>query len=309
MINLHRFDLISLRLYVSVVEAGSLTAGAERHGISLAAASKRVAELESHCGTPLLLRSKRGVQPTPGGHSLYRHALEVVARLEQLALSMDDFRDGAAGQLRLWANTSAFAGFLPRLLAAYLRKHPGVVIDLEDALSEDAARAVASGTAELAVVGENTPLEGLQSMVCDVDELVLVVPPGHALAGHTPVALARALEHDFIGLARSTSLVRRIAAEAEAISRPLKLRIQVRSFDAMCHMVAEGLGIAILPRAAAQPHAVARGLRMLPLADMPAQRRLLLVMREHAGLSAPAQALVELMRSTATSRPRAAPLP
>lgn len=295
MINLHRFDLISLRLYLSVIEAGSLTAGAAHHGISLAAASKRMAELERHCATTLLLRGKRGVTPTPAGQSLYRHALDVVARLEQLALSMDDFRGGAAGQLRLWANTSAFAGFLPRLLGAYLAAHPGVVIDLEDALSEDAARAVSSGTAELAVVGENTSLEGLQSLVCDVDELVLVAPPGHPVTAHSSVALAQALDHDFIGLARSTSLMRRVAAEAESVSRPLKLRIQVRSFDAMCHMVAEGLGIAILPRAAALPHVMARGLRLLPVTGMRIQRRLLLVMRERARLSAPAQALVDMV--------------
>lgn len=302
-INLHRFDLISLRLYVSVIEGGSLTAGAARHGISLAAASKRITELEHHCGASLLLRSKQGTQPTPAGQSLYRHAVDVVARLEQLALAMDDFRGGATGQLRLWANTSAFAGFLPALLAAYANAHPGVFIDLEDALSEDAARAVASGAAELAVVGENTPLEGLETLVCDVDELVLLVPARHVLATQQVVALSEALAHDVVSLARSTSLMRRIAAEAEAISLPLKIRIQVRSFDAMCHMVAVGLGIAILPRNAALPHATARGLRLLPLRGMQTQRRLLLAMRSRAQLSPPAQAFVHMVQSQALNPP------
>lgn len=113
MINLHRFDLLTLRLYVAVVDAGSLTAGSRTLGLSLAAASKRVAELEQHCGVTLLVRSKRGVTPTPAGQSMYHHAVDVVARLEHLALAMDDFRSGATGQLRLWANNSAFAGFLP----------------------------------------------------------------------------------------------------------------------------------------------------------------------------------------------------
>jgi DNA-binding transcriptional LysR family regulator len=77
-INLNRFDLISLRLFVATVYAGSLTAGAERFGILLAAASKRIAELEAHVGRPLLARSKRGAVPTPAGQTLYRHAIEVV---------------------------------------------------------------------------------------------------------------------------------------------------------------------------------------------------------------------------------------
>lgn len=295
MISLNRFDLVSLRLYVAVVDAGSLTAGAERFGISLAAASKRIAELELHCGASLLLRSKRGVQATPAGQALHANAIDVVARLEQLALAMDDFRRGATGQLRLWANTSAFAGFLPRLLAAYSSAHPAVAIDLEDALSEDAARAVANGAAELAVVGENTPLEGLHSFVCDTDELALLVPSGHALAGAKSVSLTQALELDFITLNRATSLVRQIAASAEAANRRLKIRVQVRSFDAMCHMVAAGLGVAILPRMGAAPHVSARGVKLVPLAGMPTQRRLLLVMRQREALSAAARALVEMV--------------
>lgn len=301
MISLNRFDLVTLRLFVAVVDAGSLTAGAERFGISLAAASKRVAELEHHCGAPLLLRSKRGVRATPAGQTLHRHAIEVVARLEQLALAMDDFQAGATGHLRLWANTSAFAGFLPRLLAAYSAAHPGVVIDLEDALSEDAARAVASGTAELAVIGENTPVDGLQTLVCDTDELALLVPQGHALADEPSVTLAQALEHDFVTLNRATSLVRQIAAAAEAAHRPLKIRIQVRSFDAMCHMVAAGLGVAILPRAGAAPHMAAMGLRLVPLQAMQTQRRLLLALRDRDSLSAAARALVEMVEQAAAS--------
>ncbi len=295
MISLNRFDLVTLRLYVAVVDAGSLTAGAERFGISLAAASTRIAELERHCAAPLLMRSKRGVQPTPAGQTLHRHAIEVVARLEQLALAMDDFQRGAAGHLRLWANTSAFAGFLPRLLATYSAAHPGVAIDLEDALSEDAARAVASGAAELAVIGENTPVEGLCTLVCDTDELALLVPEDHALAGAATVTLASALAYDFITLNRATSLVRQVAAAAEAAHRPLKIRIQVRSFDAMCHMVAAGLGVAILPRAAAAPHVVGMRLRLVPLEGMQTRRRLLLAMRDRESLSAAALALLHMV--------------
>lgn len=294
MISLGRFDLVSLRLYVAVVDAGSLTAGAERFGISLAAASKRMAELEHHCGMPLLLRSKRGVQPTMAGQALHAQAIDVVARLEQLALAMDDLQRGATGHLRLWANTSAFAGFLPRLLAAFAAAHPGVAIDLEDAQSEDAAHAVATGVAELAVVGENTPLDGLQTFVCDTDELALLVPRDHPFAGAASVTLTQALTLDFVTLNRTTSLVRQITAAAEAARQPLRIRIQVRSFDAMCHMVAAGMGVAILPRAGAAPHVRSMKLELVALRGISTRRRLLMVMRERGALSAAALALVEM---------------
>jgi DNA-binding transcriptional LysR family regulator len=300
-INLNRLDLVTLRLFVAVLDAGSLTAGADRYGISLAAASKRIAELEHHCGIALLQRSARGVTATAGGQTLHRHAIELVAHLERMALAIADFSTGVSGHLRLWANPSALGGFLPNVLAAYALQHPEVRIDLEDALSEDSVRAVAVGTAELAVIGENTPSEGLFSFVCEVDELVLVVPHGHALAAAglagEPVDFAQALDHDFICLGRSASLTRKISGAAEAVGRSFRLRVQVRSFDVMCRMVAAGLGLAILPRAGAALYADALGLQVVPLQGLDAERRLLLAMRDPAVLSPAAQALVAMMRA------------
>ena len=304
-INLARFDLVTLRLYVACVQHGSLTAGASRLGVSLAAASKRVAELEAHVGAPLLQRSKRGVVPTAAGQVLLPHALEMVARLEQLALAMDDVRGGTTGRLRLWANTSAFGGFLPGLLAAYAREHPAVVLDLEDAISEDAVRAVARGVAELAVIGENTPCEGLHTQVCHVDELVLLLPAGHALvpASRTDrVPLADVLAHDLVAFARATSLTRQLAADAEALQRPLRIRAQVRSFDAMARMVAAGVGLAVLPREGAAPYAKGFGLVVAALSGLRTERRLLWALRDPARLSAPARALVALGAALGAAR-------
>ncbi len=295
MINLNRFDLVTLRLFVAVVDAGSLTAGAERFGISLAAASKRMAELEQHCGMPLLERGQRGVRATENGQTLHRHAIEVIARLEQLALAVDDFHTGATGHLRLWANPSAFGGFLPRVLADYAKQHPEVKIDLEDSLSEDAIRAVQKGVAELAVIGDNVPCEGLETFICNVDDLVLLVPAGHALAQRQAVPLQQALDHDLVTLPRSASLTRKVIAAAESVGRTLRIRVQVRSFDSMCRMVASGLGLAILPKAAAQLYAQALGLVLVELQGLEAKRRLLLAMRRRAELSAAASALVQLI--------------
>ena len=299
MINLNRFDLASLRLYVAVVDAGSLTAGADRFGISLAAASKRIAELEQHCGMALLQRGQRGVTPTLNGQTLHRHAIELVVRLEQLALAVDDFQSGTVGHLRLWANPSAFGGFLPRLLADYAMRHPDVRIDLEDALSEDAVRAVTTGAAEVAVIGENTPCQGLETVLADVDDLVLVVPDGHPLARSSPVVFGLALDHDFVTLARTASLTRMVSAAAEAAGRILRIRVQVRSFDAMARMVAAGLGLAILPRAGATLYAQALQLKVMDLHGLDVRRRLLLAMRSRAALSPAARALVEMVEAQA----------
>lgn len=296
-INLNRFDLASLRLFVAAVHFGSLTAGAERLGVSLAAASKRMAEMESHVGTPLLQRSKRGVMPTAAGQILLPHAVEMVARLEQLALAMGDVRGGAVGHLRLWANTSAFGGFLPALLGRFAKAHPGVVLDLEDAISEDGVRAVARGVAELAVIGDNTAADGLHTQVAHADELVLLLPAGHPLAparSRQAVDLADVLAYDLVAFSRPTSLTRQLAADADALQRPLRIRAQVRSFDAMGRMVAAGLGLAVLPREGTVPYAKSFGLIVAPLKGLRTQRQLLWAMRSLDGLSPAAKALVAM---------------
>lgn len=297
MINLNRFDLVSLRLFVAVADAGSLTAGAERFGISLAAASKRIAELEQHCGVTLLQRGQRGVTVTADGQTLHRHAIEVIARLEQLAQAVDEFQSGAGGHLRLWANPSAVSGFLPAVLARYAELYPKVRIDLEDALSEDGIRAVQKGVAELAVIGDNVPCEGLETILCNVDQLVLLVPPRHALAGMRRVPTAAAMDEEQIALARTASLTRKVIAAAEAVGRTVRIRVQVRGFDAMCRMVASGLGVAILPRAAAQPYAQAFGLVIVAIEGMNVERRLLLAMRRRSELSPAAEALAAMIEA------------
>jgi DNA-binding transcriptional LysR family regulator len=294
-INLNRFDLVSLRLYVAVVDAGSLTAGADRFGISLAATSKRIAELEQHCGTALLQRGQRGVTTTPLGQALHRHAIEVIARLEQLALAVDDFQSGASGHLRLWANPSAFGGFLPRVLADYAQRHPNVHLDLEEALSEDAIRAVQKGVAEIAIIGDNVPCEGLETFVCNVDRLVLLVPLAHALASEPSVAVERALDHNLVTLPRSASLTRKVMAAAEAVGKTPRIRAQVRSFDAMCRMVASGLGLAVLPQAAAPLYAQALGLAVVALSGLDVERRLLVAMQRRDHLSEEAAGFVALI--------------
>jgi len=293
-IQLNRFDLVSLRLFVAIIEGGSLTRGAERFGISVAAASKRIAELEAHIGSALLKRSKRGVEPTATGQTLLRRAIEIVASLEQLSLAMADYRRGAGGHLRLWANTSAFTGFLPKLLADYSATYPTVMLDLEDAVSEDAVRAVARGAAELGIVGENTPTFGLQSLVCDVDELVLLMAAEHELARTAIVPIEEVLRYDIVGLNRATSLMRQVAAAANATGRALRIRVQVRGFDEVCRMIAVGLGIGILPRASVAPHVKSMGLRVAKLSGLQTERRLLLVMRDRETLTEPAIGFVRL---------------
>ena len=294
--NLNRFDLVTLRLFVYAVHEGSLTAAAVRVGISLAAASKRIAELEHHLDMRLLFRSKHGVKPTGAGQILLRHSLALTTGLEHLAVAMNDFSKGSSEQLRLWANTSAFSGFLAPTLAKFLKANPNVILDLEDALSEDAAHAVSTGRAELAIIGNNTPIGELKSVVCNIDELVVIVPQDHELSRQPSVTLAQCLAYDLIALPRATSLMRQVGTLASERHVALKIRAQVSNFDAMSRMVAAGLGVGIMPRLAALPHLKIFGIAEVRFADITAERRLLVVMRDTRELSAVAKKFLAMLQ-------------
>ena len=291
--NLHRIDLVSLSLFHLVARSGSISQGAELASLAVAAASKRITDLEAAFGVALLERHSRGVKLTAAGQALQRHAQRILDDVDQMSADLSDHARGLVGQVRLWANTSAITQFLPGELADFTAQQPGLRIELNEADSHEVVLAVLDGRADLGIFADRTPTLGLQTAPYRRDRLVLVVPSGHALARRTKVAFAEAVDWDFVSLTQSTSLAQRLALESGQISKPLRIRIHVRSFDAMCQMVAAGLGIAVLPEVAARPLAQAMGLRIIALQDAWVERELLLAARDFATLSRPVRSLVE----------------
>lgn len=291
--NLHRLDLVSLSLFTRVARTGSISKGAELSSLAVGAASKRMSDLEAAVGVPLLERHSRGVTLTAAGEALQRHAQRILGAVDQLAADLSDHAKGLLGVVRLWANTSAVTQFLPADLAAFAAVQPGIRIELNEADSHEVVLAVAEGRADLGIFAERTPALGLQTLPYRSDRLALVVPAGHPLAGRQRVAFTEAMEHDFVSLTVDTSLAQLLAKESGALDKPLRIRIRVRSFDAMCQMVAAGLGIAVLPDTAADALVPALGLRKLGLADEWVRRELLLGMRNAAALPRPTRSLLD----------------
>jgi DNA-binding transcriptional LysR family regulator len=289
--NLHRLDLVSLSLFNLVARTGSISKGAELARLAVGAASKRITDLESAVGAELLERHSRGVTLTLAGQALQRHAQRILSDVDQLAAELSDHAKGVIGIVRLWANTSAITQFLPADLSGFIARHPGIRIEMQELDSREVALAVLDGRADLGIFAERTPAPGLQTIGYRRDRLVLVVPADHPLAGRECIDFAEATEFDFVSLSQGTSLAQRLALETQQLGRGLRLRIHVRSFDAMCQMVAAGLGIAVLPDAAVQPHLRSMNLRRIALADPWVERELLIGVRDLGALPRPARLL------------------
>jgi DNA-binding transcriptional LysR family regulator len=295
--NLLHVDLLSLRLLLLVADTRNLTQAARLANMSLSAASKRLAELERQTECALLERLPRGVELTAAGRGIAEHARHILDGVNRMACDANDFAAGVRGHVRLTANTSAVIQFLPQDLAHYLASNPHVRIGMDEALSDDIVQALQHGTADIGIFADNVAAEGIHKRCYRRDQLVLLVPSGHALAGHGRIRLAQALDYEFVALNQGSSLLRRVSEAALADGKLLKVRIQVSSFDGICRMIEAGLGIGVLPLASVRAELLGQQLQAIVLEDQWALRTLYVGVAEQASLSPEATRLFEYLGS------------
>ena len=274
--HLIRFDLVTIRLALACAQSGSLSQAAREVHLAVAAASRRLREFEEALGSPLFERHARGLTLTPAGRVFVRHGLALMQSMSQLGDEISDLQQGVARHIRLCANTAALNQFLPPLLAAYAEQVPQVRLDLEEQVSEGVVAALREGRCDVGIFVEGPDIGDLRCQAFRQDELVFVLPRKHPLArARKPLPIAEALDQDWIGLNAGAASMQQLQQSALTAGKPLKLRMQVRSFDAVCHLVASGLGIALLPKAATAPLLQGMQLVSRPLAEPWARRRLM----------------------------------
>ncbi len=292
-----RFDLTDLKLFCDVADAGSITAGAQKSALALAAASTRIRGMEDALGAPLLIRSRQGVRPTEAGRTLLKHARTLLAQSARLREDLSAFAGGFSGEVRLLANTNALTEFLPEALSAFLADHPQVSVDLEERLSDEIVGLVAEGAADVGIVAGTVEVGALTTYPFRSDRFVVVTAKGHPLTGRGPVSFAEVLDYDQVGLERSSSLQRFLEGKAAREGKPLRLRVQLRSFDAVCRLVECGVGVGVVPATTAARAVKTMALAVTDLADDWAIRELKIVVRAGVELRPYAKALVESLRA------------
>ena len=289
-----RLDLTSLQQFVAVSERRSIAKAAEPAFMAPSAVSKRLSDLESAVGTTLLYRHARGASPTPAGQSLLHHARSVLFSLDKMQGELSEYADGVRGHVRMHANISAIVQFLPEDLGSFTRLHDQVKIDLEEHLSSEVVRAVQEGAADLGIchTGVSGPLPDLQTRPYRQDQLVLIVPQAHPLAGEKQLAFADSLDWDHVGLHANSSIYQAMHQAATTAGRGIRLRIRVTGLDAMCRMIHNGLGVGLMPRRAFElMHGVGE-LTCVALTDDWATRQIDLVARDFSTLPVTARLLV-----------------
>lgn len=294
---LRRLDLTTLQLFLAVYEEGTLTRAAEREAIAVSAASKRLLELEQAVGATLFQRNARGMTLTPAGETLLHHARRVLRDIENIGIELAGHASGVRGYVRMMANLSAIVEFLPEDLRAFQLQHERVKLDLEERPSGGVVEAVDDSLADLGICSGDADPHDLQVTHYRHDSLVLVTRDDHPLAARSSVAFAETLDGDHVGLHAASSINARTHMAARQAGKPLRLRIHVPGFDAVCRMVQAGMGVGVLPQKVYQLMGDPLGLIGVPLEDEWSERSLVLVVRDADALSPVSRLLFDHLRS------------
>lgn len=249
-----RYDLDDLRLFLQTVAEGSITAGARRMHLSLPAASARVRSLEEQAGVPLLVRGRRGVQPTPAGSTLARHARDVLDQTTRLESAVGSYARAAGAPLILLGGGSAMHRLVPQALLSFLHAHPDIDVVASESRTSETERRLAEGSADLGIVlDDEVGGRGLRLDPLGEDPLVVIGQAGGVLAGRSSITYREAAEFPFVGLDAASSLRRWIERHLGPHAPMVRHRTTVSDLGVLISLVAAGAGIAVVPHRAIDP--------------------------------------------------------
>ena len=277
-----RFDLADLSLFRHVVEAGSITHGAERAHLALAAASTRIRNMEEALGAPLLTRGRQGVTPTQAGRTLLQHARTMLAQAERLREDLGAYAGGLAGQVRVLSNTNALTEFLPEALSSFLAAHPQCQRRSRGAAVRRDRRADRRRRRRYRHRRRHGRCRAADTYPFRSDRFVLVVARRSSAGAAAQHQLRRSARPRFRRARprqRDPALPRR---QGGRVGRPLRLRVQLRSFDAVCRLVERNVGVGIVPDTHGAPGGEEHGDQAVDLTDPWALRDLTICVRDFA---------------------------
>ena len=289
-------DLKTLRLLVAVCDHQNMARAAEQEHIEPSAISKRIAQLETDLGTRLLLlRSRRGVHPTPAGVAVLEHARGVLFTMDRITNDAASFSSGVKGYVRLIATASAIAESLLDDIASFMREplNRNIKVDVEERFSRDLVRHLREGMASVGVCWDSVDLEGLQHRPYRKDRLALAVHPDHPLAQRKSLRFEQTLAYDHVGLQPSSAVHTMLQRAAARAGRTVSYRAIVSNFDAAFRVVAANLAISVIPVEVGGPYATLLGVKVIPLTDAWAQRSFAVCFQDFDALQPAVRRMVE----------------
>ena len=279
-----KLDLLTLKLFIRVVDEGTIARAAELENIAAAAVSRRLSELEEKLGLVLLNRTNRGVTPTSAGLELLYRGRAILNSVQAVEHQLGAFNQGQRGSVTLAANPTALTQFLAPPLAAFTKKFPRIQLHLAEQNSLSITRDLAAGKLDIGIFTEIPYQEEIEVVPFRTDTLVVLVHATHPLADCKKVTFSQTLAYSHITLKAGTQLNYQLINAAREESADVRIDIETSGYDAMCLLINANLGIGILPERSVDLYRVPDTVR-ISLDEAWAKRNILLGARRIRDLS------------------------
>lgn len=295
-------EIGQLEAFVAVVEERSFSRAAARLLRTQPAVSQAVRRLEEWAGESLLDRSTKSGVLTASGRLLYDYAKKVLNLRREARSALEELRALERGKVSIGANESTALYLLP-VLKGFRARHPRVQVAVKRSLSREIPSALLRYEIDLGVLSFNPQNPDLESAVVSVDELCLIVPRRHRLAGSGGVSIRELGEEQFIAHNIASPYRQRVIETFARYHTPLQIAAELPTVETIKKFVAMGMGVAFVPRMCVQEELARREFVALPVSELRIQRKLRLIYRRHSTLSAAAQGFLEIARALAENQP------
>jgi DNA-binding transcriptional LysR family regulator len=291
-------DLTELRVFLAVATERSFSRAASKLHRTQPAISQAIRRLEDEVGERLFDRSSKDGTLTEAGRVLRDYADRILRLTEEAETSVRELRDLHRGRVLIGVNEAAVHILLP-LIDRFRRDHPAVMLDVRRVAARHVAVEVGQGTLDFGILTFQPPERALQALTIGADEMVLLVHPGHPLAGRAKVTLAEFGQQTVVAHSDPSPARERVLRVSEVRHAPINIQIALPSLEAIKRAVELQMGVALLPRRCALTE-IARGTLVavrVPEVRLPRQVRL--VYRRRGELSHAAAAFLEMVRQIA----------
>jgi LysR family transcriptional activator of glutamate synthase operon len=245
-------ELRQLRYLEAVVRHRHFTRAADELHVAQSALSHQVARLEHELGVELLQRTTRSVEPTEAGLLVAARARAILAEAGALREEVDELRGLVRGRVTVGALLFGGELDIPALLASFTTAYPQIDVGLREGTVQRMVDGLTDGSIDLAFVLEREPRDEFERAPLSSEELAVVMSPDHALASAEPIRIRALAEERLIGFERGSSVRQLVDETFERAGLNPRIALEGNDLALVRSLVAEGIGLAIMPRTFAE---------------------------------------------------------
>jgi DNA-binding transcriptional LysR family regulator len=296
-------DINQLEVLIAVAEERGFSRAADRLFRTQPAVSQAIRRLENEIGVPLFDRSSKDGTLTDAGHVLLTFAHQILTHRRDAHEAIKELKGLHRGKVTISANEYTVTYLLP-LISSYRARHPHVKVEVRRAMASRIPSEVLAREVEIGIISFRSSDSALKAIPVGADEIALVVSPKHPLAGRKAVSVSELGLESFIAHNVKSPYRDRVVQSFEKYRTPLNISMEMPTLEAIKRLVERDMGVALIPRMAAQTEIKLGQIVALKVNEMRLERKLYLIHRKGAKLSHAARAFLNIAQQVGVNSSR-----